>query len=329
MNKVLFTVDEVKEKIGQGKRMILAGDESLLNKLPKGQWIAGTIPYFMAEHGGICDKERIFVNELPSCITNIKISGYDETNIADIYKDGPDNGFSVVIIPAFSSTHLSFALNAPKYENFAHCPLIGWIAGVDLNDLDKVKPKVISGDQNSLIENGAVALHISLPSNKYAEINILNIFKQGVGDTIVFPEDSFSVTEAEINGKKCNFAEYIIQNKIDTKLPLVADYCGAMINTSFQSLDNVTKKVNFYAPVFKGMQYKLAEPIKDYVTSFCQKMPTESIDKIVFACNCILNYLYSELEGKRTGEVTGPITFGEIAYQILNQTMAYVVIEDL
>lgn len=329
MNKVLFNVDEVKEKIAQGKKLILAGDESLLKELPKGQWIAGTSPYFMGENGGICDKERIFVNELPSWITNINISHYDETNIADIYKDGPDNGFTILIIPAFSSTHFSFALNAPKYDNFAQCPLIGWIAGVDLNDVGKVKPKVISGAENSFIENGAVALHASLPSNKYAEINILNIFTQGSGDTIVFPEDGFSAVEAMINGQKWNFAEYISQNKIDTKLPLVADYCGAMINTSFQSVDQAAKKVNFYAPVFKGMEYKLADPVGDYVTSFCQKMPSESSDKIVFACNCILNYLYSELEGKHTGDVTGPFTFGEIAYQLLNQTMAYVAIEDL
>ena len=49
---------------------------------------------------------------------------------------------------------------------------------------------------------------------------------------------------------------------------------------------------------------------------------------LFFSCNCILNYLYSELEGKKTGGITGPITFGEIAYQLLNQTMVYLTIED-
>ena len=112
-------------------------------------------------------------------------------------------------------------------------------------------------------------------------------------------------------------------------LPLVADYCGAMVNTSFQNVDPVKKKVDFYAPVFKGIQYKLAAPVTDYVTSFVKQMPTTAEDKILFSCNCILNYLYSGLEGKRTGSVTGPITFGEIAYQLLNQTMAYVVIDDI
>ena len=41
----------------------------------------------------------------------------------------------------------------------------------------------------------------------------------------------------------------------------------------------------------------------------------------LFSCNCILNYLYGGLEGKHTGSVYGPITFGEIAHLLLNQTL--------
>ena len=45
-----------------------------------------------------------------------------------------------------------------------------------------------------------------------------------------------------------------------------------------------------------------------------------------FSCNCVLNYLYAGLEGKKTGEFNGPATFGEIAYQLLNQTLVYLTI---
>jgi len=48
-----------------------------------------------------------------------------------------------------------------------------------------------------------------------------------------------------------------------------------------------------------------------------------------FACNCILNYLYGKLEGKKTGDITGPITFGEIAHQLLNQTMVRLYLHDM
>ena len=165
------------------------------------------------------------------------------------------------------------------------------------------------------------------PADVHANINIVNIFKQGSGDAITFSEDGFSSTDAYVNGVRRNLAEYLLEKKIDTKLPLVADYSGAMINTSFQSVDGTTKKVAFYAPVFRGVEYKIAAPTPDYVTAFESRLPRFAADTIAFSCNCILNYLYANLEGKRTGKVTGPITFGEIAYQLLNQTLAYVTIQ--
>jgi hypothetical protein len=35
------------------------------------------------------------------------------------------------------------------------------------------------------------------------------------------------------------------------------------------------------------------------------------------------------LDGKKTGEITGPVTFGEVAYQLFNQTMVYLTVSDL
>lgn len=325
---MMFNLSEVIEKIEEGKKLLLAGDESLLTQLPSGHWIAGTIPYFMTENGGQVTKEQLFANELPSFITNFKIKKYTQSSVADVYKDAPENGFSVIIIPSSSPTHFSFALNAPQYEGFATKQLIGWIAGVHLNEIGKKTPKVFNGEQNEPIEDGAIVMHIELPPDKYGEINIVNIFKQGDGNTITFPEDSFSATEAVINGQTTNLAEYLTANKIDTRLPLVADYCGAMINTSFQKVDTEQKQVTFYAPVFRGIQYKVAAPVGDYITSFLQQLPKDESTQIFFSCNCILNYVYSELEGKKTGGVVGPITFGEIAYQLLNQTLAYISIKD-
>jgi len=324
----LYSVSDVAEMIKKGKKLILAGEESLLEQLPAGHWIGGTIPYFMSERGGELNTEKIFVNELPDYIKKIKMSTYGDNNISEIYKDAFQNGISIVIIPASSPAHLSFALKAPYYENFAMQPLIGWISGTNLNRSSETKAKVFFGEKSKIIDNGAVAMHLELPSNKYAEINIVNIFKQGNGDVITFDENSFSVKEACINGEKTNLADYINKTKVDTKLPLVANYAGALINTSFQAVNDAEKKVDFYAPVFKGIEYKLAAPVGDYVSEFVKNMPSDDIENIFFSCNCILNYLYSELEGKSTGGVTGPITFGEIAYQLVNQTLVYVTIRN-
>ncbi|MEW6405131.1 MAG: hypothetical protein AB1649_25330, partial [Chloroflexota bacterium] len=89
------------------------------------------------------------------------------------------------------------------------------------------------------------------------------------------------------------------------------------------------RQVHLYAPVFAGVTYKHAKPIMDYVSQFTSKLPTELSKHPAFSCNCILNYLYSSLEGKPTGAITGPTTFGEVVYQLLNQTMAYLTITDL
>ncbi len=328
MKKVLYSMSEVREMINDGKKLALAGDEKILASLPAGDWIGGTIPYFMAEEGGIFTKDKIFVTELPAEITSTVIKIYDETTIPQIYLDAPPNSFSLIIIPATSPLHLSFALNAPTYEGFVTSPLIGWISGVDLNDLGKITPKVFAGNRNQPLENEAVVMHATLPDDKYADINIVNIFTQGQGDNITFKEDGFKAKTAIINGTEVNFADYIKDNELDTRLPLVANYCGAMINTSFQGVDEENNEVNFYAPVFKDNEYYLAAPIENYVKSFVEQMPNNKQEEIIFSCNCILNYLYSELEGKKTGDITGPITFGEIAYQLLNQTMTYLIVAD-
>ncbi len=303
--QVLFGIEETSAKIAEGRNLVLAGDRALLKQLPAGNWIGGTIPYFMATQGGIFTKEKIFVTELPSFASAVSVKTYTESTIASVYSDAPENGVSVVIIPGSSPLHLSFALNAPRYERFATRPLIGWISGTDVADIGKVAPEVISGQNKLGQKNAAVVMHVALPPDKQANISIVNIFNQGSGDAITFPEDGFHAVDAQINGTRRNFADYLAEKNIDTKLPLVADYSGAMINTSFQEVDKTRKRVGFYAPVFRGVEYKVAAPVADYVAAFESRLPRSAAGPITFSCNCILNYLYSSLEGKRTGQCHG------------------------
>ena len=101
---------------------------------------------------------------------------------------------------------------------------------------------------------------------------------------------------------------------------------GAMVNVSFQSVDTEHDKVAFYAPVFPGVEYKVARPVGSYETEFCKHLNGKGPEPL-FTCNCILNYLYAHLEGKKTGSMVGPITFGEIAYMLLNQTLVYLTVQ--
>ncbi len=325
--QTLYNVNEVIEKIKEGKKLLLAADENLLKVLPGGDWIAGTIPYFMSsEKGGVFETEKIFVNELPEYVTEVSIKDYNEETLPGIAADEYDNGFSVIIVPGFSGIHFSFANNAMNYTDIYNKPLLGWISGIDLAKLGEQTPKVINGKTLQVTDKTAVVMHCKLSDDKTAKLDILNLFVQGTGDVITFPEAGFAVTDCFVNGEKKNFAQYVTENNIDIKLPLVADFYGVSINTSFQAVDAGNGKVDFYAPVFPGVEYKIAAPVANYVQEFTKAVEQNPIHPL-FTCNCILNYLYGELEGKKTGIITGPITFGEIAYQLLNQTLVFLTIE--
>ncbi len=326
--KKLLNLKKVAQKISAGENLILAADESLLNQLPQGNWIAGTIPYFMGQDGGVFTKDEIYVDEVPACTKGVSIKVYDETTLPGMTADEFENGYSMIIIPANSKPHISFAENSNNYENIFHSPLVGWIAGIDLADLGKVKPKVYNGSTLEKFDEKCVVMHIELPENKVPNLDIINLFNQGDGDVITFDTTGFSVSNCYVNGKKQSLCSYLKENNIDTKLPFVANYCGAMINTSFQLIDSENNKVHFYAPVFEGVEYKIAKPVSNYVEEFTSQSSKLDVTP-VFTCNCILNYLYSELESKKTGTMTGPMTFGEIAYQLLNQTLVYLTINDL
>ena len=327
MRQHIMTIADAAKAIQAGRKLILAGDEDALRQLPKGEWVAGTIPYFItSEEGGVVTRDKVFSTDITDVVTGMEIKKYDQNSLARVYSEGPEHGFSFIVIPATSKTHLAFALNAPNYKDFGVRPLIGWISGVHLDDLGKRTPTVFNGITGEAIEEGALVLQAELPANTAAEIGIVNLFEQGGGDTLTFASDGFSAKDVMVNGEKQGFAAYIKANKLDTKLPLVADYYGALVNISFQGIDESTGEVNLYAPVFSGIRYKHAKPVADYVKDFGDRLGKEcnvAPDRVVFSCNCILNYLYSELEGKKTEPFTGPVTFGEIAYQLLNQTMVY------
>lgn len=320
----LMTVAEASALISTGRPVLVAGDEKLLRQLPKGRWVGGSIPYFMAHAGGTRTAEQVFVTQLPDFAKEAEARLYDVASLPRIPQDYPENGVSFIVLPAASKAHAEFSQNAPSWQGLFDRPLVGWIAGVDLADLGKVTPKVFDGMTGAISENAAAVLHVKLPASHHANIDIINLFKQGQGDELRFTSESFEVDTCLVNGERRNLADYLAEKKIDMKLPLVADYNGAMVNISFQSVDAAAKKVTLYAPVFEGVSYRVAAPLeRDYADAFQDELAARKV-KPVFACNCILNFLYGSLEGRKTGSMVGPVTFGEVAYMLLNQTMVYV-----
>lgn len=312
--------------INAGETLAIAGDADLLARLPRGRWIGGSIPYFMAQDGGEMSRERVFVTRLPTPAEGAAIRLYPAAGLDQVCLDAPANGYSIIIIPAFSAAHSTFARQAPDFEDMFVKPLIGWIAGVHLDELTKRKPCVVNGQTGEASEEQAVVIHVPLPDDRFARVDIVNLFAQGPGDRLRFPDTGFSAETCLINGRPTNFAQYLLEKKADLRFPLVANYSGAMVNVSLKGIDREAGRVDFYAPVFDDIEYRLADSLPNYVDAFTAALADKD-GNVAFSCNCILNYLYSELEGKRLDVMPGPMTFGEIAYQLLNQTLVYLQIE--
>ncbi|MDR2560209.1 MAG: hypothetical protein LBC63_00340 [Holophagales bacterium] len=316
---MLMSIQDASKLIEGGRRLAIAGDEALLSKLPKGNWIGGTTSYFMTDGGGVVTREQIFVQDLTDSSTGGSIKQYPASDLPNIAKDAPEHGFSIIVIPAFSEAHFAYAQNAPNYEGIFMKPIVGWISGVHLDDFGKAAPKVFNGATGAFSDKDAIVFHFTTAEGKTATVHILSLFEPGDGDTITFEEEGFTVLDCFVNGEKQNFHDYIKNKNIDTKLPLVADYCGAKVNVSYQGIRPSDGAVMMYAPVFKDVKYKIAAPVSDPVSAF-KKIAPKDLAQPVFACNCVLNFLYLGLEGKIVEKANGPITFGEIAYQLVNQT---------
>lgn len=329
INNRLISLEDAQRIISTGRPVLFAADEAVLRRLDRGPWIGGTIPYFMTRDGGLEDTERVFVTELPDGVEIEETRFYTAAELPSLNRDGPTGGISFIIMPAEGRSHTTFAANAPMYSGYLLHPVVGWVSGVRMSEIGEVTPKVYLGSSGESSAQDAVVMHCRLPEKKRARIDIVNVFRQDPdGETILFDKAGFTASRAIINGRPQSLSRYLMSKDIDTKLPLVSNFYGAMVNVSFREVDIERDVVKFYTPVFQNQEYKIASPIADYAETFFHFAP-RNVENTIFSCNCILNYRYAGLEGKQLGQLYGPITFGEIAYQLVNQTLVYVTLETL
>jgi hypothetical protein len=322
MFKNLLTPEEISAMILRGDRLLLAGDVELLSQLPKGNWIGGTTPYFILyPEQMVTSHDRIFACTLPEYVKDISIRKYDTETMCNIYVDAPANGFTVLIVPFGSKAAEEFALHAIDYKSFAIRPVCGWQSGREPETLLTKPSYAVSGIDGQLYTDKGVAMHIQLPADKYAELHIFNPYKQGNGDDIRFDYGGKVLKEAFINGVRRNFAEYLRGINYNAKLPLVANYSGTMINISFIGIKDDT--VYMYAPVYPSVNYRIGE-LDDTIAS-----PSLISDDIVFSVTCIINFLQSEVCARFLKKMNGNVGYGEVAYQLLNQTTVYVTVGDV
>lgn len=320
----LMSVAAATEVISSGAPCCVAGDEAMLRRLPRGCWVGGTIPYFMSELGGTCSHQKVFVSTLPGEPSRMRIVQHSRSTLPSICSEAPDHGYTLLLMPAFSTVLQAFAEEAPAYDEMYLRPLFGWVSGVHLDELGKRAPLVFNGLTGEVHADAALALHAELPPTTTMHIDIVNPFQQQTGPVIELDRGGFLADSCRVGGRAENLHDFLLSINHDIRLPLVADYCGALVNVSIRQLHAKARQVEFYTPVFPGIAYRAAAPVSDYVAAFATALADHRMPgKMAFACNCALNHVYGDLDGRQL-EIHGPATFGEIAYLLLNQTLIHV-----
>ena len=324
----LYTLEEASQLVLSGKLLVISGHESLLDQLPEGNWLGATLSRFMDVGGGTISDNELFVNDISSHVDEYSFKTYSESTITDLIHDRYENGFSYILLPLHSKVHAEFGIKAFEMDGLYTNPLVGWVAGTNSDTDDDLLPHVYVGQSSYKTNSEAAILHCKLPETKLARLEIVNVFEQGDGDEIEFLENGFEVTDCLINGVEKNFADYCLSNNINEKLPLIANFSGALINVHPLVIDAENRVVTMAASVFQGFKYRLAKQMDDFVSVFKQKIPS-SDEGIISCVNCHANFEYLGLKGQTLGTLRGPYAFGEIGYVLFNQTMVNLYIDEV
>lgn len=233
---MLKTFDETSALIEEGRLLHIAGNDDLLRKLPKGNWIGGSTVYFVAAEGGIVSDTFLFVTEFDKGA--FSICNYTVDNVNQVAKEGYDSGYSIIIMPFGSAVSMEYALHAPNYEDMYIKNIVGWVSGVKLELMGQPEhpPIVVNGATGEVFDNQAVTLHLEVPETKTVSVHIINIFHLDENSSpIEFDCEGTEVTTCRVDGKEVNFAEYIKQNNFDTRLPIMANCFGVGLNVDIST----------------------------------------------------------------------------------------------
>lgn len=290
--------------------------------------MGGTTAYFMTSQGCCADRDHLYVQALPEEAlgadpeTAPRIRWYEPLELRQLLSDSPAKGFTLMVLPANGAAHRHYAEYAPGYPQIRWRAVAGWVSGVHADEHGTSEPAVINGEDGQVCTQRALAMHCHLPPGLRARVRTLNPFSPLQGPVITFTERGFTVRDCLFNGEPTTIAECVANYQEHAEFPLVAEVAGMQTNVSIRRVHPRTGEVTFYAPVFPGIAYRFSQPLHNYAERIRELVP-EGLTTPVFSCACILNYKYGRLEGQKISPFSGPITFGEIAGPLLNQTFVY------
>ncbi len=328
----LLEIDEVKSMISEGKVLALTGHFDVLNKLPKGNWVGATSPYFYIKgQNAFIDNQRVFVTDFTPHAKDFKISNYTYETISTVAERGFDNGFTFLALPPHSEITSSFSLNSMHYPKIFDNPVFGLVAGSLMEEFQTATNiSVYNGQTGDIHIDKGVALHVGIEDHQVARLEIINVFEPNLDVVIDIDEDATVIKDCLINGEKRNLYDYMKENELLSYLtPFMSNLGGAMINFSPLLFDEENRQVIFAVPLIGKEKVYFGRPLNNYPEAFGKAIRAipESREDLIFSCNCVSNYLFGDMENNDLG-VSGMVAFGEIGYRLLNQTFTYVVIDE-
>ncbi|GHV10801.1 hypothetical protein AGMMS49938_00420 [Fibrobacterales bacterium] len=332
----LIDTSEATELIRSGGSFSFIGDERALAKLPKGNWVGGTTCYFTIDGKSVEERDKVFVIDYPAVAKLEKISLYKGETVSNVTNDAPENGFTILFMPAGSGASLHYSQFAPTYPGLFLKPIAGWITGMYLPDWNPASthkdklPKTFNGLTGESDTDSAIAMHFSLPQGKFAIVKTINPFVARKDSPVIRFEgnNSLIVRDAFVDGKKVNLPKYILENKVDFRFPIQANYSGTLINVSLPP-EIQGEEMLLHQAVFSDMDYRFTEVAPEFKDS--QKSCANNVidpKKFIAGCSCILNHLSFNTNGGALCGIDGPLTFGEICYQIVGNTSVYLEMEE-
>lgn len=352
MKRQLYDLEQVKKFISDGRAMVLSGGEEVLSSLPKGNWIGGTSTYFMNTDKAVVSKQKIFVDDFTDVAENFKISLYSTKNIHEISIDAYENGFTTLILPSDSPVYSDFGFNSLSYDKIFNNPVVGFVAGVIPDEIvnkyetsdgsdkvyDRTKregdnevplPTVFNGQTLEKYHDVGVAMHVELPDNKVARVEILNVEQiDKDSPNITFPKTDFVQSECFIDGERHNIADFLLKEVQRTNYNIVADYNGSIVSRDIKLINPLLREVHFYTAVFDDEVYYLASRIDDYKRMFDRDLEFINKDNVLYSCVCMSCYMRGDLDQRKI-DIEGVFGFGEIAYHVLNRTLIYLEIDEI
>ncbi len=307
-------------RIEQGHYLLLAGREAELATLPSGCWIGGTVAKFVGPQGGTKAAGQIYYADFTNVAEAVAWRSFDAQSLPELAQYYPPNGFAILLIPGCSQILGILAGGVMNYENIYDAPLTGWVSAVPLAERRHMRPKVFAGGPEPHDERAAV-MYVSLPQDMFAQLHIANLFSPGDGPDIQFLSSSpDAAQDCLIGGVRRNLDAYRVEARIDMRLPLVTDQDGALLNIGLLPGAEPGGALSLLAPVSPELTYRFAETVRDYADEFGAALAALDYGSAANACVCVLNYLHAGLEHARGLDFTAPVTFGQIAYTVLNQT---------